>query len=306
VGTTVSLTATPGPGSLFVSWEGSCTGTGTCILNLARSSNVTANFTSTIPRLAGISTRGLVETGDNRLIAGFQIGGQNPKKVVVTARGPSLASQGITGALPDPSLELRRIQGLSSVLVASNDDWPTGSAALEIEALGKSPPHPREASVLATLQPGIYTATVSGVGGGFVTGVGIVEVWEIDEPNHQLLAISTRGLVQTGDNVMIGGFIIQGNQPQTVVVRARGPSMGLFNALQDPTLTLVPTAGESLTNDDWGSAPTAQQLLASGLAPGNAKESASMATLAPGAYTVIVSGVGGTTGLAIVEVIVVD
>jgi hypothetical protein len=105
---------------------------------------------------------------------------------------------------------------------------------------------------------------------------------------------------------MIGGFIIRGNEPKTVVVRARGPSLPLAGTLQDPILTLVPTGGEGLTNDDWASAPTASQLLASGLAPGNAKESAILATLAPGAYTVIVSGVGGTTGVAIVEVIALD
>src|SRR5213075_2118190 len=106
-----------------------------------------------------------------------------------------------------------------------------------------------------------------------------------------------------GNNVMIGGFIIQGDAPQTVVVRARGPSLGLAGALIDPTMTIVPAAGgPNLVNDNWQTDPNAAALAASGLQPGHPNESAILVTLQPGAYTAIVSGVGNTTGVAIVEV----
>ena len=122
----------------------------------------------------------------------------------------------------------------------------------------------------------------------------------------RLYGISTRAQVLTGGDVMIGGFIIGGSTPKTVVVRARGPSLGVAGALADPTLTLVPGSGPVLTNDDWQSDPNAAALLASGFQPGNAKESAILVTLNPGAYTAIVSGVGNTTGVAIVEVYEMD
>jgi hypothetical protein len=155
-----------------------------------------------------------------------------------------------------------------------------------------------------TLAPGAYTAIVSGVNGG--TGVGIVEVYEVDTPTAPLVGISTRGQVLTGNDVMIGGFIIQGNATQQVVVRARGPSLaaaGIANALQNPTLTLVRSSDGVViaTNDDWQQASNAAQVSASGFAPSDPRESVILINLAPGAYTAIVSGVGGT-GVGIFEV----
>jgi len=246
-----------------------------------------------IPRLVGISTRMQVLTGDNVMIGGVIIGGSTPKTVVVRARGPSL---GIAGALADPTLTLVPASGPA----LANDDWGNAANAAALAASGYAPANAKESAILATLAPGAYTAIVSGVGD--TSGVSLMEVYEVDHPEIPLVAISTRGLVQTGDNVMIGGFIIQGSGPQTVVVRARGPSLGVAGALADPTLTLVPSSGAAITNDDWGTAANAAALAASGFAPGNPKESAILVTLAPGAYTAIVSGVGNTSGVAIVEV----
>ncbi|MGE5095443.1 MAG: hypothetical protein ACM3SO_09915 [Betaproteobacteria bacterium] len=252
--------------------------------------------------LLGISTRMDVLTGDNVLIGGFVIGGSTPKTVIVRARGPSL---GVAGALADPTLTLVPANGDPSIF---NDDWGSASNAAQVQASGFAPGDAKESAILVTLNPGAYTAIVSGAGG--TTGVAIVEVFEVDHPEVPLTAISTRGEVLTGDNVMIGGFIIPGSTPRTVVVRARGPSLtatGVAGALADPTLTLVPGNGDpSITNDDWGSAANAAQLQASGFAPGNAKESAILVTLNPGAYTAVLSGVGGTTGVAIVEVFAVQ
>jgi len=156
-----------------------------------------------------------------------------------------------------------------------------------------------------TLPPGAYTAVISGAGGS--VGVGLVGVYEVDHTETPLINISTRGLVLTGGDVMIGGFIVQGSGPQTVVVQAIGPSLvaaGIPNALPNPTLQLVRSSDGAViaTNDDWQSAPNAAQILAKGLAPGNAAESAIMMSLPPGAYTAIVSGAGGQTGVGIVAV----
>jgi len=137
------------------------------------------------------------------------------------------------------------------------------------------------------------------------TGVAIVEVYDIDQPEVALINLSTRGQVQTGDKVMIGGFIIQGDSAQTVLIRAGGPNLasyGVPGALANPKLDLY--AGQTViaSNDDWGSAANAAAIAATGLAPVSPLESAILMTLSPGAYTAIVSGVGGGTGVAIVEV----
>jgi len=233
------------------------------------------------------------------MIGGFIIDGPLPKTVVVRARGPSL---GLSGALADPTMTIVPAAGGAHLL---NDDWQLADNAAQLQAIGFAPGDPKESAVLATLNPGAYTAIVSGVGG--TTGLAIVEVYEIDQPDSPAIGISTRGLVQTLDRVMIGGFIIQGDAPLTVVVRARGPSLGVDGVLLDPVLNIVPAGGgQSFVNDDWQNDVKALQLQASGFAPAHPWESALLLTLNPGAYTAIVSGSGGTTGLALVEVYVLD
>jgi YVTN family beta-propeller protein len=252
------------------------------------------------PREIGISTRMQVLSGQDVVIGGFAIGGAGAHKtVVIRARGPSLAAAGVANPMANPVIQLF---GSGSTPIATNDDWQSSPNADLIEASGFAPPYASESAIMVTLDSGLYTAVVTGAGGS--TGVGIVEIFELDNSDVPLVAISTRGPVQTGDNVMIGGFIIGGTAPQTVVVRARGPSLaagGVSSPLQDPTLTLV-GSGISITNDNWGSAPNAAQIQASGFAPSDPRESAILITLQPGAYTAIVSGVGGTTGVGIVEV----
>jgi len=255
------------------------------------------------PRLANISTRMEVLTGDNVMIAGFVIGGATSKTVAITAQGPSLIPAGIPNALPNPTMQL--VRSSDGVVIATNDDWQTDPNAAQLQAKGFAPPNPLESGLLVTLAPGAYTVVVSGVGGS--VGVGLVGVFEADHPETPLINISTRGLVLTGGDVMIGGFIVQGSGPQTVVVQAIGPSLvgaGIPNALPNPMLQLVRSSDGAViaTNDDWQTAPNAAQILAKGLAPGNAAESAIMMSLPPGAYTAIVTGVGGQTGVGIVAV----
>jgi hypothetical protein len=255
-------------------------------------------------RLSNLSTRMQVLTGNDVMIGGFVIGGSTAKTVVVRARGPSLAAFGIANALANPALQL--VRSSDQATLATNDDWGSASNAGAIGGSGFAPSNAKESAILITLAPGAYTAIVSGVGG---TGVGIVEVFEVDHPEAPLANLSTRGQVLTGNDVMIGGFVIQGTGPQTVVVRARGPSLvpfGIANALQNPSLQLVRSSDQALmaANDNWGSDVNAGAIAASGFAPSNSLESAILITLDPGAYTAIVTGAGGTTGVGIVEVFV--
>jgi uncharacterized protein YaiE (UPF0345 family) len=259
------------------------------------------------PRLSNISTRGRVSTGENVMIGGFVIDGTTPKSVAVVATGPSLSAFGIAAPLANPTLTVVRSSDQS--VIATNDDWrsaPLSGTALQIA--GYAPSDSAEAGVLlSNLAPGAYTAIVSGVGA--TSGVAVIAVYELDHAEVPLSNISTRGLVLTGEDVMIGGFIIQGHGPQTVAIVATGPSLaafGIVNPLADPNLTLVRSSDQAViaTNDDWQSAANAADLVAAGFAPSHPQESAILITLDPGAYTVIVSGasVGGGTGVAVIGV----
>ena len=272
-------------------------------LNQGWISKIAGFAPSTPTTLSNISTRGEVLTGGNVMIGGFVIGGATPKTVVVTATGPSLEAAGIPNPLLNPVLVL--VRSSDGAIIGTNDDWRTAANAADIQAAHLAPAHDLESAIMMTLPPGAYTAIVSGVGG--TAGVGLVAVYEVDHPESPLVNISTRGEVLTGGDVMIGGFIVQGTAPQTVVVTGTGPSLigaGIPNALANPALTLVRSSDGAViaANDDWGTAANAAQLAASGLAPADAKESAILMTLEPGAYTAILSGAGGGTGVGIVAV----
>ena len=296
-----TCTATANAGYTFGAFSGDCTGA-TCLLsNVTSARSVTATFTpnTTIPRLANISTRMQVLTGADVLIGGFIIGGSQPKTVVVRARGPSLTAAGVTGALANPVLQL--FSGPTQI--DANDNWQQAANQATVQSSGFAPADPLESAIHTTLNPGAYTAIVTGANLG--TGVAIIEVFEVDRPEVPLLNIATRGKVLTGGDVMIGGFIIQGDAPQTVVVRARGPSLtaaGVPGALQDTVLQLFNGPTEIASNDDWQASPDAAVIQSSGFAPSDTRESVIRITLAPGAYTAIVTGKNGTTGVGIIEV----
>jgi hypothetical protein len=256
-----------------------------------------------VSHLGNISTRMQVLTGNDVLIGGFVIGGSASKTVAIVATGPSLAQFGITNALANPTLTL--VRSSDQAVIATNDDWQSAGNAAQLQAAGFAPSNPLESAILVTLQPGAYTAIVAGKNGG--TGVGVAAVYEVDHPELPLINISTRGEVLTGNDVMIGGFVIQGTVPQTVAIVATGPSLaqfGITNPLANPALVLVRQSDQAViaTNDDWQTDGNAAQLQSAGFAPANAREAALYITLAPGAYTVVVSGVGGGTGVGIVGV----
>jgi hypothetical protein len=261
-----------------------------------------AGFDPNAPRLVNISTRLQVQTGSDIAIGGFVISGGSPKKVIVLAKGPSLFQYGINNALPDPTLQL--VRASDQQVIGVTNDWGNAANAGEIVQSGFAPGNALESAILMTLAPGAYTAIMSGANN--TTGVGIIEVYEIDAPFVPIINISTRGKVGTGGDVMIGGFVVYGS-PLTVVVTAKGPSLAQFgvpNTLPDPTLTLVRIADGAVVafNDNWGTAQNAGDLQASGFAPSNPLEAAVLITLAPGAYTAIVNGVNNATGIGIVEV----
>jgi hypothetical protein len=259
-------------------------------------------FTGGQCSLVNVSTRMGVLTGERVLIGGFIITGTEPKKIAVRAIGPSLSTMGITGLVDDPVLELHAADG--SVL-RTNDNWQNDPGASDLTANGIAPNNEREAATVTTLSPGAYTAVVRGKNGS--TGVGLVELYDLSPSSNSLLGnISTRGFVGTGDNVLIGGFIVGPGSSGRVAIRARGPSLtgaGISDALADPTLDLHDNNGALLaTNDSWQLDPGSSELLASGLAPSVATEPAILSPLPPGPYTAIVHGHASEIGVALLEV----
>ena len=260
--------------------------------------NIIALEGATSSRVLNISTRMRVDNGDNALIAGFIITGQAPKKVIVRALGTSL---GIAGALSDPTLSLNT--GAETI---TNDDWRTNQEQAIISS-SVPPTSNLESAIVATLEPGAYTAIMRGKNNS--TGVGLLEVYDLEASSPAVLAnISTRGLVQTGENVMIAGFIVGGGTTDSrVVVRALGPSLaqsGVAAPLQDPTLQLIDGNGAVVKqNDNWqADAAQAAELTTIGVAPANAAEAALVAAVPPGAYTAVVADKDGRSGTGLVEV----
>jgi hypothetical protein len=231
------------------------------------------------------------------LIGGFIVSGTQPKRVIVRAIGPSLA---FAGKLADPILELRDGAG---ALIGMNDNWRTGGQEAEIIATSIPPTDDLESAVVAILPANgaNYTVIVRGANDG--TGIGLVEAYDLDRTVDSKLAnISTRGLVQTDDNVLIAGTIVLGQTAQRVIVRGIGPSLTVPGKLADPTLELRDGNGGLIrANDNWRTDQEAE-ILATNIPPTNNLESAIVQTLTPGNYTAIVRGVDGTTGVALVEV----
>ena len=264
-------------------------------------------FPGAIPRFPAqslnIATRANVLNGDNVLIGGFIVTGNDRKNVLLRGIGPS---SGVPGALADPTLELYS----GNTLLATNNDWKTASNGssqqAEIEATTIPPKNDLESALVRLLPPGSYTAILRGSNGG--TGIGVVEAYDLNQAttDSQLANISTRGFVDKGDNVMIGGIILGGaTGANEILVRALGPSLtgsGITNPLPDPTLGLYNSQGSLLRgNDNWKDSQRTD-IEGTGIPPKNDLESALIAILPPGNYTAIVGGVGGATGIGLVEV----
>jgi hypothetical protein len=271
------------------------------------------SWTAVLNGLVGnVSTRLPVGTDDNVLIEGFIVQGPSGsiKKIIVRATGPSLAPFGISDPLANPTLE---IKNESDATIARNNDWKntqvggliTGDQSAEINASQLAPGHDLESAIIANLAPGNYTAVVRGVGN--TTGTGVVDAYDLSPTSSARLAnIATRGLIQPGDKLMIGGFIIQ-KGPARAVIRAIGPSLtgfGISNALPDTTLQLRNGNGAIVReNDNWKSDPDQKQALeGTGLQPAHDLEAALIETIQPGQYTAQVRGQGNASGIGVVQV----
>jgi PKD repeat protein len=259
-------------------------------------------------QLVNISGRVFVQSGDNVGIGGFIITGSGTKRIIARGMGPSVKVNGtpVPGSLQDPVLELHDSNGG----VITNDNWRSTQEA-EIQQTGLAPADDHEAAIVKRLPAGTYTAVVRSADGS--PGVGLVELYDLSTADPgELGNLSVRASVQTDDNVLIDGLILQGGNQKRVLFRALGPSVQVNGtpvpgALQDPTLELHDGNGALLlSNDNWRDASNAADIQATGLAPGDDRESAILMTLAPGNYTTVVRGVNRTTGIALAEAYKLD
>lgn len=316
--------------------DGSKTGTYSVVVTTpagaSTSDPATLKLTTTTTRLINISTRGMTNGGAQVLIGGFVVAGpaNQTRTMLIRVSGPALAAQGLTGTLADPRLEVYDGTGK---LVLSNDNWGTqatgpanAQAVTQVQQAAQRvgafdfPANSNDAALLATLPPGNYTVMAKGPA-ATSSGVVLLEVYDATPgvaaaTNPRAVNVSTRGQVATGSGVMIAGFVINGAASRRVLIRGVGPSLARFGVtgiLADPTITLNDANGNAIkTNDDWGNAddPAAVAAAAAtgGAFPLNAgsKDAAMLVMLAPGNYTVVMSGTGNTTGIGLVEVYDVD
>jgi|GEM_PF-3426431 len=255
-----------------------------------------------VTRATNLSTRLLVGTGNNMGIGGFIITGSGRRHLLLRGIGASLSGI-IPNTLSDPSLWL---YGSICLGTLTNDNWRDTQEA-EIIATGRPPSNDLESAIVADFAPGAYTAFLSG--NAYTTGVGLIEIYDLSTNQDSKLAnISTRGKVGTGGEIMIAGFILGGASGEgTIILRALGPSvLGISpdDLLPDPRLELRDSNGQLVIgNDNWMDDPSqAAMIQAAGLAPTNNLESAIAATLIPGPYTALLSGVNNGTGVGLVEV----
>ena len=252
--------------------------------------------------LANVSTRARVTDGENVVIGGFIITGDIPSTVVLRGLGPSLTRSGVADATGDPVLTLFDSTG---AVLASNDNWdPLDPATI---ATGLAPTEALESFVMATLPAGAYTAALETNNS---PGVALFELYQLGSGTASgVVNLSTRGRVGFGDDVIIAGFILTGDRVTRVMLRAIGPSLaaaGISHPLADPELELYDANGSLIfRNDNWRSDQEAE-IVQSGLAPSAEQEAAIIATLAAGNYSAVAQGVGGSEGVALVEIFALE
>ena len=251
-------------------------------------------------RLANLSTRAFCKTREAVLVNEFIIQGTGTETLVMRGIGPSLANFGVPGALKDPTVFLFDARGHT---LDANNDWMDNPDKDEIIASGLPPTDPHESAIIDTLRPGLYTFVEQGV--HRTQGVAIPEIYDLLNGDLQLSAVGTRAFVSTGDNVLLGGFILTGSAPVSLLIRALGPSLanaGLSRVLANPQLELHDATGQLIFSDDnWRDTQEAE-IIATGLAPTDDRESALVVTLNPGAYTNVLTGVGATTGIGFLQI----
>jgi outer membrane protein assembly factor BamB/subtilisin family serine protease len=265
-------------------------------------------------RLVNLSARANVGTGGNILIAGFVIRGAGNKDVVLRGVGPTLGAApfNVAGVLAAPQLTL--ISSATSQTIATDTSWGGGSSlAAAFSSVGafSLSPASADSAVEESLPVGSYTSQVSGVGG--TSGVALAEIYDADpgSTSSTLVNISARADVGTGGNILIAGFVIQGSQPVTVLLRGVGPTLGAapFNVpgvLAEPQIDLFNSSNVNIqSNAGWNNNPAlSAAFIATGAfaLPAGSADAAMVATLPAGSYTLQLSGVNASTGIGLVEV----
>ena len=283
---------------------------------LALAGALLAASTATAQRLANLSTRTQVGAGANVAVVGFVVSQGSPKNILIRAVGPTLAAApfSVPGTISDPKIDVADASGR---IVFSNDNWSTttvgGTTTFASVGAFNLATNSRDAAILATnLAPGAYTATVSGV--GTAAGVALVEVYDVTGA-ARLMNLSTRAQVGTGSGIIISGLVISpGAGRRQILVRAAGPALagfGVAGALADPAIAVVTNASPNVqiaANDNWGTGTNLASLNAAFAQSGafafaaGSRDAAVITDLAPGSYSIQVSGVGDSVGNALVEV----
>jgi hypothetical protein len=329
-GLPTSYTASPlPPGLSIVAATGVITGTPTAagtttvLLGATNATGTgTAALTITIvaapaSRIVAFSARALSGPGDQTLIVGFVVSGDN-KNLLVRGVGPTLASYGIGNYLTDPLLTL---YGVNNAVIATNDNWQTNNSGQDQTALMAAtaarilafplPSGSKDSALLFTVNHGVYTTSL--LRPNSTTGVALTEIYDTDgNVGARLTAVSARMNVMLGEGALIAGISIAGNAPKTMLIRAIGPALAAFGVtgvLTDPQIAIFSGSTQVASNDNWETgASTAAQISAASAQvgdfplPAGSKDAALLVTLPPGNYSVVVTGVGNTTGVALVEI----
>jgi uncharacterized protein YjdB len=309
-----TLAATTAQGSVTLSGAvNPVTTAATATLTLPGNSKVDFSGLSTetvrTDRLIGLASRAKVGTGESVLITGVAIGGTESKRVLIRAGGPALAAFGLASTLPNPTIKIYR----GATLIAENDDWnPADAAEMARVGLFAFSNGSKDAAILTTLAPGGYTAHISDLS-GTGTGVALAEIYDASvNPTaeyQRLISIASRGTVTPGDGALIGGFVVTGNAPKTLLIRGIGPALtafGVAGALADPVLTIYQDGEAIATNAGWANraeiTTAAMQAGAFALAAGT-RDAALLVTLKPGSYTAQVKAAQVTSsGVALIEI----
>ncbi len=269
-------------------------------------------------RLTALSTRGYVPAGGS-LTPGFYLRGNGSKAIIVRGVGPTLGGYGVAGTLNDPKMDLIPVGGAT---LLTNDDWGTNTNLAALRAAAPFPlaENSRDAAAITTLSTAMsagYTVRIYPYSAG-ASGIAMAEVYDLDATTVpvQFFSLSTLGFTGTGENVLTPGFIITGDGPKQLLIRAVGPTLGtapynVSGVLADPQFRVVPL-GQDLTvagNDNWGGTPALQAAFTQTndfALPAGSRDAAAIVRLPPGGYTVQATGVGNTTGNVLVEVYDMD
>lgn len=313
-GQRIELAATPAPGWEFAGWSGALSGTDPrpFLFPSLLSTELTATFVRAgetprnTARLTNLSARVAVGGAAGTPIPGFVLSGPGEKAMLIRAVGPTLTALGVGGALTDPRFTLYR----GTATLSGNDNWSSADAsAMTATGAFALAAGSRDAALLNALPAGAYTAPVTATDGG--SGIALLEVYEASASETVVLVNgSTRAHVGTGESVLIPGFVIGGSGNLRLIIRAVGPTLadfGVTEALVDPTMTLFRGATPIATNDNWSEAGNAAEITATARTvgafalPGGSRDAVILTSLPPGAYTVVISGVGATSGTVLVE-----